>query len=657
MSPVEFHPGDVVSHPTFGVGRIISIESGESPSLVISFPNMPPHPMSLRVATSSLTIRSPEGFEALSVNSPTLLNKWADEAPFKLVGCVLVDIGKPAKPGEIRERIESRQLLKTPWEQWWKKVQQAIKGSSFFKVSKGTYGLAVPFAQIPEAPLPAAAPKSKKRPIDAATAKDIARKVLSGEAQLSGGAEVLKPVLKELLRKDTPPQAAHEAFLKVAEGNAKEIRIVTDALIRAKKPGEVIAILEKLVESVRAQYLASQSDIPEADRERTLSRLGQLEESLKRLFAATGSGSLELAPLSDSAIRLAVDIWQENPSKWRADMVGRLVGAAAAVSGIRADNRYAIWCAIAVSQARVAAKVDVAQQLVSRLRAKATLDEEVLRVAAEYSPEFAVEYFGRRVSQPDQPHWIISFLKRALPGQTVESMTKIAKRNREVHCDETLLETAELMAIMAAAGSLMGKVSLDLTPKEFVKSLIDAIGPENRQPPPADLFQTSMREFLDRILEEERSQSKQQQSKLESEIQALKEQSQKSDLRVGRQEDEIRRLQSGYRVPEKWAAYSGKKEIIEDLARFYQEVSISKDPTLDAATRAWLLTRLEIILQRKGVTRLGQAGAVQKFDPASHEFIAGTKEISDTVTIVCPGFQWEDPNGNRVILLRSIVSR
>jgi len=39
-----------------------------------------------------------------------------------------------------------------------------------------------------------------------------------------------------------------------------------------------------------------------------------------------------------------------------------------------------------------------------------------------------------------------------------------------------------------------------------------------------------------------------------------------------------------------------------------------------------------------------------------HEFVAGTQEITDMISVVCPGFQWEDPSGNRIILSRARVS-
>lgn len=58
MSQREFHPGDVVSHCTWGIGLIVEIYPGASPEVKIDFQNKPQHRMSLQLARSSLTIRS-----------------------------------------------------------------------------------------------------------------------------------------------------------------------------------------------------------------------------------------------------------------------------------------------------------------------------------------------------------------------------------------------------------------------------------------------------------------------------------------------------------------------------------------------------------------------------------------------------------------------
>ena len=273
MSQREFHPGDVVSHRTWGIGLIVEIYPGASPEVKSDFQNKPQHRMSLQLARSSLTILLPNGLEALFIKFPEKLANWSEEASLKLIGAALADINKPAKPMEIRNRIENKHLLKTSWDNWWKRVQPALRDSpQFVKNSNGSYELAVSPEQIPEIPLPAAPQKKKKEVVNSAAAKEIASKVLSGEVSLGDlkGTEVLKRVLKELLRKNTPVESASAAFLKVTDGPVVNIRIVIGGLNKAKRLPELIRTLEQIVSSVQNSYITGGRDIEERKREHVI---------------------------------------------------------------------------------------------------------------------------------------------------------------------------------------------------------------------------------------------------------------------------------------------------------------------------------------------------------------------------------------------------
>lgn len=664
MSQREFHPGDVVSHRTWGIGLIVETYPGASPEVKIDFQNKPQHRMSLQLARSSLTILLPNGLEVLFIKFPEKLANWSEEAPLKLIGAALADINKPAKPMEIRNRIENKHLLKTSWDNWWKRVQPALRDSpQFVKNSNGSYELAVSPEQIPEIPLPAAPQKKKKEVVNSAAAKEIASKVLSGEVSLGDlkGAEVLKRVLKELLRKNTPMESASAAFLKVTDGPVVNIRIVIDGLNKAKRLPELIRTLEQIVSSVQNSYITGGRDIEERKREHVIAKLGLLEDGAKKIvtYPVSAEFAQGITAFTKSAFGFSLDLWQEGMPKWRADSISGILTAVAVFAEKDPQLRKTISTFIAAHACGISTKIGVTEELIRKFgeAEKAALGDEVLSAAIELSPQFAKQYFERHVATWEKPKWILVYLRKAFPNWTLESLFEILKKNRDMLRAQDLAEYAELVVALTATSSLLGSSALLSLQSELDNALSDAlIGKQAwaERIPTSTL--NSIAKVMDAKLRAEKEQSLHTRNEMESEIHALRGELEEERSRVARQEEEIKRLQSGYRVPEKWATFYGKKEIAEGLVDLYQGAFLSGDSSIDTDTRRWLLLRIEILLQRKGITTFGKVGEKEKYDPALHEFVAGTQEITDMISVVCPGFQWEDPSGNRIILSRARVS-
>ena len=65
-------------------------------------------------------------------NGPDTPERWASEAPLKLVAWALDGMGRKAKSAAIREKLEGRFVRDPGWETWWKRVLPAVKESSQF---------------------------------------------------------------------------------------------------------------------------------------------------------------------------------------------------------------------------------------------------------------------------------------------------------------------------------------------------------------------------------------------------------------------------------------------------------------------------------------------------------------------------------------------
>lgn len=664
MNQREFHPGDVVSHHAWGIGVIVEVDPDASPELKIDFQNKRQHQMNLQLARSSLTVLVPNGLEALFVKSPQELANWSEEAPLKLIGAALADINKPAKPMEIKDHIEHKHLLNTSWGNWWKRVQPAIADSpQFRKRSNGSYELAVSLDQIPKTPLPAVLQKKKKEALSSAAAKEIAVKVINGEASLGDikGAEVLKPILKELLRKDTPVEPASAAFLKVTDGPVVNIRIVINGLSKAKRLPELIRTLEQIVSGIRNSYITSHYDIEEKKREHVIAKLGLLEYGAKKIVAYPFSAGFarEITAFTEYALGFALDLWQEGMPKWRAHSISGILSAVAIVGEKNLQVRKIISTFIGEYACEVSTKIGIAEELIRKFgeAEKTAFRDEVFGAAIELSPQFATQYFERHVASQERSNWISVFLRKIFPNRTLESLFEILKKNRNVLRARDLTKYAELVAALAAANSLVGSSELVSLQSELDSALIDTLmGKQTGAERVPTSVLNSIGKVIDAKLQAERKQSMQIRHEMESKINSLHGELEEERIRVSRQEDEIERLQSGYRVPEKWATFYGKKEIAEGLVRIHQEAFLADDPGIDTSTRRWLLLRMEILLQRKGITPFGDVGNKEKYDPALHDFVVSTQETTDMVTVVCPGFRWEDPSGNKIILSRARVS-
>jgi hypothetical protein len=655
MIQVEFHQGDIVSHHEWGVGLITEIDPNASLPVKIDFKGKPSHQMTIELARSNLTLMPSNGLEALFIKSPQILSRWSEAAPFKLIAAALIDFGKPTKPSILGSAIESKSLLNTNWEKWWKRVQPVIKESTMFRRdSKGAYSLTVPLEMIPDMPLPAPPPKKKKERITNQAAKDIAARVASGESNLAEikGAEILKPVLRELLKKGIPSQQASDAFLKVTDGPVKNIRFVIDALVKSKRFANLTIVLEQIITQSRQSYERGEQDI---------TKLGLVEYGVKKLVSHPLPSEIQgqFVVLTQRLLGFALDIWQSEATKWRSELIRDTLSP---IPILVQDNRQMFIMLsdyLANHASATSSKIGISEELVKQVSSnqKEFLRDEIIAAGIRFHTQFAREYIIRAVIADNRAAWVLQFLERSFPGRSLQSLAEILKTGLQNLQPADREKSFEIIVALASAISLLRSQSYQSFQADveyaLEETLIKGISSVNR--PEVGIIQSIMR-----IYDEKSKLANNRASVLlkekESEIGSLNMKLDEMANKNVRQEEEIKRLQSGYRIPEKWAVFQGKKEISEGLAELYQDALLFKDASIDSGTRRWLLQHIEIMLQTRGISLMGKAGEKEKYDPAKHDFLLGTREITDYVEIIAPGFQLQDPNGNKIVLTRARVA-
>jgi len=143
---------------------------------------------------------------------------------------------------------------------------------------------------------------------------------------------------------------------------------------------------------------------------------------------------------------------------------------------------------------------------------------------------------------------------------------------------------------------------------------------------------------------------------LEAEIGQLRETLDTSVVERTRLQRLVEQLQTGYRVPEQWAVHQGRREVLAELATLYQELALSQPVSGPVAEPDhWLTLRLESLLQQHGVSKFGTPGSTDPYNPTLHEYLPGVGGTGSIIQVRCPGFRWQDPAGNAVVLTRAKV--
>ena len=85
-----------------------------------------------RRTISSARLRETEGLDASLFRDPREALRWKDENPLRLVAAALVDMRGRAAKKDIQVRVVPDIVALEDWENWWKVVQPAIRGSQHF---------------------------------------------------------------------------------------------------------------------------------------------------------------------------------------------------------------------------------------------------------------------------------------------------------------------------------------------------------------------------------------------------------------------------------------------------------------------------------------------------------------------------------------------
>lgn len=665
---LKFSPEDIVLHRMWGAGRVL--EAGEScqGDVIVDFPGNPGYRMSLEIAGRALSKLPPDGLEAFLLKEPDKVRNWSQNAPLKLIGATLADLARPAKAADLRGKLDSRNILRTKWKSWWKRVQPALRQSPHFRLgSDATYQLTSAVDQIPESPLPSLPKRTRAERMGGAQLQEVAARLESGEIGFESlkGAESLRLIAKEVIQRSVTSEGARNTVNRALAGPVLPARIILEELLRSGRPGDLVEALIQLTKHIQDLATSPAKEKGKGVGKHVIAKARLLKETTRELALDPQLGD-ELSLLSGlvkALLQSALAIWRREMGGWRSEAVDCLSNALAVLAERQPGAFDIIGEYLAGYEGSIASRLGAVESLLAKVPpgTQSSAVDRLLVHSLAGTPKFAEECFSRYVSSEEQLLWISSIVSRILSScdtRTIQVLVGLLLKTRP-RLDQQELRTWTQLAIVMSSVSSQAEAALSPIIMEGLRECLKKVALET----PALALQAKPKTVLSSIevahrsrVEQEREQFRSVRTSLESEIKMLR-----TGLEASKGESEklqavVKQLQSSYRLPERWASFEGKKEILKNLAELYQEAFLAKDSG-GAAVKytSWVLQQLEGMLQRQGVSKFGQVESCESYDPSLHKYIPGFEGASKEVKIKCPGFEWQDPADNRIILARAKV--
>lgn len=669
MPEQDFRPDDLVSHQTWGIGRVRDILTDPEPSMIVDFPGKPNHRMSLRLANRALTRLPSDGLETLVAKDPGRISQWSENAPLKLIGAVLTDIGGMGTPSQIREAVDRHGLLgNKKWESWWKTVQPEVMKSSHFIYLKSsrTYRLIMRVGDIPMGGVVPLPKKVRKSTISREQVEEIVSELEAGQKTLQDikGEKRFRSVIKKLVKRSKESEGAKGVIAMALEGPVVPIRSIFKELLAQERFPELIGYIVQLTLSIEG-LVTEQTKKGKNIVEHIRAKLSLLREITEVLAGQVQPDevSIDVSKYVRALINLALALCRKNLTAWRSDA---LTGISAIISMMGRKKAVVYEYAgeyLASLKGVEASRMIITEALLPIATAGTNTEavDALLTGSLHVRSDYARECVSRYIKPEQQLEWVtahLSQISHLFESPAVDILAGILVAIPE-QAIVAFSRDYLLAAITLASLSPQAQATLHPVIQSQLKTRLDIIWEETLTKGHSAYARDVLSSIEHATLakgKEERQHYLDTYKKLDSRIAGLQKSLAKSREKSAALADVTRQLQSSFRLPEQWATYRGKKEVLESIALLYQEMFLAVDAGFEGKTTAWLRQRLLGLLQRNGVVSFAEVGAQVPYDPSQHELILGSRVDTGNVVVRCPGFEWQDPNSKRVVLARARVA-
>ena len=655
--------GSLVSHRNFGVGEVSSLT--EDHRVLVTFSETGDQTFGALMAKNELAIVPGGGLKERQYYNSESLNELARTSPLRLLALVLTDLGREGKHKTLKGLLENSNLISTPWSAWWKMVRGMAQESKSFEVKKdGSVLLVVESDQVESEPLRKPGPIQAKIKEPKATVGQIVNEFKNCSVSIdSTPVRVLRKAIRELVTEDDF-QFVHEMDPGDWLLSIPATRGILDELSRAAKPNYWFKILLHLVDGLKlhleTEEIASDKS---TNRKWFESRARLVETVMRKPPSASIVSDPELAERIVFEIVSLISKIDRIPSVlWTVDSRKALVNSL--VVGVEEDSEYATLLGRGLSHLPDSvpklSRIAILDSLLVGLNDD--LRDSSLRKLWAQSPEIAIEsgwrYLSKKLSDEELIDFIIresSFTDSQNHRGVLSALAEYTIRLSKKHLENRLPMLVKSQISLALQSDGLTQQFRDHLTQNLIRSLRRDQGPESGQ----EL--TYVLDVLGGVIDSFTNESDQQyEAKLkvrEAEISQLEKDLYLSVVEREKADSLADDIRSSFRVPETWAKSQGELKVLEEIANYYQELTISVHEVTEGSNLWATLKQLEAILAKFEVKTIGEVGMTENFDSKTHLSTAGQVLPGSKVSLLCPGFYRVDRqlSDNRVVLAKAFV--
>jgi len=657
----EIEVGTLVETPSDGIGEVVTSIDG---LISVRLQGGDVLDIDIAVTDSSIEVVSPDGLKALTYRSPDEVRRLAVDAPLRLVALTLSDSRLAVNVSELKTRLEPL-LTGISWRTWWSRVRPELVDSELFIQLSGGFRFRgePPASGIRWLSLSDMGAK----PSQSRTREEIneyANNIEVGDLQLvEVEAPVRQRVVTRLLsqgRVGWIASQSSESLVSLSDRSWKQI--LRDEDYETTVTGLFNAVEEVLEKSERGgdfRRLATRSvGLISA----TLSDLSEnlvlqtetfidciLYESVVFAFELSETRNDERSSQARKIMSGFINEVICNEPDW-IDAVTYYI--------CQDTGRYSSWRTVFDEITDGLPPDQYGKLLWIVLRSKPFLPDEFLRSALP--PE---RTNARRV---------ISNLALALRQEGTSNLALGANRVAEVlleSSDRTSLPRDQISEVLALAliidsenadryadsfaQNLQRAVSRDVGSVDdgtATNGIIDVVRMAIKRLRSADenRARRELRAHDNKVAELERA-------KTESSDECARK-VRELESALSRAESLIKSNLSQFANQRSRDRFNAQRILLEDVASQWQELSFLAVGDSDSSKRSNILaSRLMGILSNSNVKQVAQTGDRVRFELSAHTLVPGAARASGDMTVMAPGLHWIGPDGQSVLLVKTLV--
>ena len=650
------------------VGRSVELEE-EGQWVVIDFKEETTRRIARRQVLQMHLVPS-GGFLAIDFNDHEATRALMLDGPLRLVASALLDfksLGRSSKASDLKSRLGTARMLPDgmTWNNWWNRVRPAIKEAPDFRESKGSYSLSLSVRQstdIPLAPLPdPPRPASTKTKEPARPVSEMVAGIISGELEFTGikGTAEQRKVFRALQKSDDLDWLDGQGIPAGLLVSIPSVRMVSGELFKSHRDSRWIDIMGRFCESITADINHSGED---GDQRRTddwvKSRL-QVIETLWNYVSENQSFAGNCGVFTGCltglwlALRGSTTAYEDASSICEQGLVGLLT----------VDHSLIQSFAARFSEDRYGSRVrsEALESLFNRIddTDRLSVIREMWCVGPGEAVDLGWRILNRSTAAGRLPEIVAGEIEKTFEGIRSELLVTLAEYTNRLDQTGPGLQ-GSLVSYQLMLASLDQGASRQMR-SSLVSNLeaVLATGADHT----ADTEDSGSGDILDsmvlamrNVMASESVEQLQVIDSLQSRIEELEADLERSGVRQSRAESANERLIKGYRLPEQLAEANGQKKVLEAMAKYHQQLERAKYVgNLDGETVDWLLRSFRNTETDFQVELIGSPGESATFDPDIHTYRAGEEGDAGSVLLETSALVWHDPNGKRIVLARAQV--